>query len=376
MFRKFVTRAVTGCHHQRQQVAGKLTRCHPVVYLSSTPKNYQVFDVDTFDNPKILITGSLGQLGQGLARVLRQKYGKDNVIMSDIIKAPKHILESGPYLYADILDFKNLQEIVVNNNIDWLVHFSALLSAVGEQDVPLAIKVNIQGLHNIMELSKMYQLRLFCPSTIGAFGPDSPRNPTPDLTIQRPRTIYGVSKVHAELMGEYYNHRFGLDFRCLRLPGVISGDTKPGGGTTDYAVSIFDESLKSGKFNCYLRPDCKLPMIYIDDCLRGITEMLEAQQSELKLRTYNLAAFSFTPEELVAELRKHIPQLIMEYDVDPVRQAIADSWPQVFDDSGARKDWGWRHQYDLNGMVNIMLEIVSQRLGIPTMHHSSATVQG
>ncbi|XP_033124940.1 L-threonine 3-dehydrogenase, mitochondrial-like [Anneissia japonica] len=381
MLRTLVGRAVTGSPLVNRTLSGsysckkqQLLRFQQLVSFSLSTRSQQVFDVDTFDNPRILITGSLGQLGQGLARVLRKKYGQDNVIMSDIIKAPKHIIDSGPYLYADILDFKNLQEIIVNNNIDWLIHFSALLSAVGEQDVPLAIKVNIQGLHNIMELAKMYQLRLFCPSTIGAFGPDSPRDPTPDLTIQRPRTIYGVSKVHAELMGEYYNHRFGLDFRCLRLPGVISGDTKPGGGTTDYAVSIFDEALKTGKFECYLRPDSKLPMIYIDDCLRGITEMLEAPQSQLKLRTYNLGAFSFNPEELVSEIRKHIPQLVMNYDVDPVRQAIADSWPQVFDDSGARSDWGWGHQYDLTGMVNIMMEVVSQRLGIPTMDHSTATV--
>ncbi|XP_071807187.1 L-threonine 3-dehydrogenase, mitochondrial-like [Asterias amurensis] len=340
------------------------SQCSYIRCLSTTLPHWQEFGgSSTLDNPRVLITGALGQLGQGLAKVLRNKYGRDNVIMSDIIKAPKHILQSGPYYFADVLDFKNLQQLIVTERIDWLVHFSALLSAVGEQDVPLAIKVNIQGLHNVMELAKMYQLRIFCPSTIGAFGPESPRNPTPDLTIQRPRTIYGVSKVHAELLGEYYHHRFDVDFRSLRLPGVISGDTTPGGGTTDYAVSIFDEALSSGAYKCYLKPDTILPMIYIEDCLRGIVEMLEVSPKKLKLRTYNIAAMSFTPEELAAEIRKFVPGLEVVYEHD-ARQAIADSWPQRFDDSGARNDWGWTHHYDLNALVRIMLEVVGQRLGV------------
>lgn len=305
--------------------------------------------------PRILITGSLGQLGTGLAQVLRKKYGSQNVILSDIIKAPRDILDAGPYLYADVLDFKNLQEIVVNQRIDWLVHFSALLSAVGEHNVPLAIRVNIEGMHNVMELAKQYQLRIFVPSTIGAFGPDSPRNPTPDLTIQRPRTIYGVSKVHAELLGEYYFHRYHVDFRCLRFPGVISGDTNPGGGTTDYAVQIFHDALRTGRFQCYLRPDTRLPMMYIEDCLRALTEYMEVPASRLRLRTYNVTAMSFTPEELVAALRKHVPQLEVTYKPDS-RQNIADTWPQVFDDSRARSDWGWAHRYDLDSLCLKMVE--------------------
>lgn len=182
--------------------------------------------------------GGLGQLGQECAKLLRSKYGKDRVILSDIIKPSEQVLESGPYIFADILDFKGLQRIVVDHRVDWLIHFSALLSAIGEQNVPLAVRVNVEGMHNVIELAKQYKLRIFVPSTIGAFGPDSPRNPTPNVTIQRPRTIYGVSKVHAELLGEYYHHRFGLDFRCLRFPGVISSDP-PGGGTTgNYPVII------------------------------------------------------------------------------------------------------------------------------------------
>lgn len=180
---------------------------------------------------KTFFTGGLGQLGIECAKLLRSRYGKDRVILSDIIKPSEQVLESGPYIFADILDFKGLQKIVVDHQVDWLIHFSALLSAIGEQNVPLAVRVNIEGMHNVIELAKQYKLRIFVPSTIGAFGPDSPRNPTPNVTVQRPRTIYGVSKVHAELLGEYYHQKFGLDFRCLRFPGVISSDP-PGGGTT------------------------------------------------------------------------------------------------------------------------------------------------
>eukprot|EP00106_Octopus_bimaculoides_P016592 XP_014784034.1 PREDICTED: L-threonine 3-dehydrogenase, mitochondrial-like isoform X2 [Octopus bimaculoides] len=183
-------------------------------------------------NQRVLITGSLGQLGSGLAKVMRKKYGKNNVIMSDIVKPDKSVYNEGPFIYADILDYKNLQEIVVTHQIDSVVHFSALLSAIGESNFPLAMRVNIEGVHNILELCRQYGLKLFLPSTIGAFGPDSPRNPTPDLTIQRPRTIYGVSKVHSELLGEYYYYKFGVDFRSLRFPGIISADSNPGGGTT------------------------------------------------------------------------------------------------------------------------------------------------
>ncbi|CAN8006323.1 unnamed protein product [Ixodes pacificus] len=307
------------------------------------------------DTPRVLITGSLGQLGKGLARLLRQKYGKDNVIMSDIVRPPKEVFNEGPFIYADILDFKNLQEIVVNERVDWLIHFSALLSAIGERNVPLAMRVNVEGVHNVMELSKQYRLRLFVPSTIGAFGPDSPRNPTPDLCVQRPRTIYGVSKVHAELLGEYYYHKFGLDFRCLRFPGVISYDTEPGGGTTDYAVQVFHDALREGKFSCYLEPDTRLPMIYITDCLRALVEMMEAPSEALKLRTYNVTAMDFTPEELFREVRKLVPELEVVYRPDG-RQKIADSWPQVFDDSNARRDWGWKPSYNLEQMCKIMVD--------------------
>ncbi|KAL7647975.1 UNVERIFIED_CONTAM: hypothetical protein RMT77_001591 [Armadillidium vulgare] len=330
-------------------------------FISSNIPNRSFNYLEENDGPpRILITGSLGQLGTGLAALLRQKYGRENVIMSDIIKPSKAISKSGPYVFADILDFKCLQEVVVTYRIDWLVHFSALLSAIGEQNVPLAIRVNIEGLHNVMELSKQYGLRLFVPSTIGAFGPDSPRNPTPNITIQRPRTIYGVSKVHAELLGEYYNYKFGLDFRCLRFPGVISSDTQPGGGTTDYAVQIFHDAIAGNEFECYLEPDTRLPMMYIEDCLRSLWEMLTTPEELLKRRTYNVTAMSFTPKELVEEVKKHVPTLTVSYEPDS-RQNIANTWPEVFDDTDARKDWGWQPKFDIKSMCETMFQNLRQQ---------------
>uniref|UniRef100_A0AAV2JGR3 L-threonine 3-dehydrogenase, mitochondrial n=1 Tax=Knipowitschia caucasica TaxID=637954 RepID=A0AAV2JGR3_KNICA len=261
------------------------------------------------EKPRVLITGGLGQLGLGLAEMLRKQYGTDNVILSDIKKPPPHVFRSGPFVYADILDYKHLRELIINNQITWLVHYSALLSAVGETNVALARKINITGLHNVLDLALENCLRLFVPSTIGAFGPSSPRDPVPDLCVQRPRTIYGVSKVHGELMGEYLHHKHGLDFRCLRYPGVISVNTPPGGGTTDYAVQIFHDALSTGHHECYLRPDTRLPMMHISDCHRATVEFMQAPECQLSLRTYNIAAMSFTPEEVAQEIRKHLPQL-------------------------------------------------------------------
>ncbi|XP_063733578.1 L-threonine 3-dehydrogenase, mitochondrial-like isoform X2 [Eleginops maclovinus] len=276
------------------------------------------------ESPKILITGGLGQLGVGLAKLLRRRFGKNNVILSDIRKPPNHVYHNGPFIFSDILDYKNLREIVVNNNISWLIHYSAVLSAVGENNVALAKEVNITGLHNILDIATEHGLRVFVPSTIGAFGPSSPRDPTPELCVQRPRTIYGVSKVHAELMGEYYHHRYGLDFRCLRYPGIISANSNPGGGTTD-------------------------------DCLRATLEFMEAPADTLLSRTYNISAMSFTPHDLVQEMQKVLPGLKVTYNVDPARQAIADSWPMVLEDSAARRDWGWKQDCDLSALVQNML---------------------
>ncbi|XP_074143642.1 LOW QUALITY PROTEIN: L-threonine 3-dehydrogenase, mitochondrial-like [Sminthopsis crassicaudata] len=354
----------------QRPICGCPTAIVPVRFLAISPRqvpsdaSFHLVPFSDKEHPRVLITGGLGQLGVGLAKLLRKQFGKDNVILSDIRKPPDHVYYSGPFIYSDILDYKNLREIVVNNRITWLIHYSALLSAIGEANVPLARTVNITGLHNVLDIAAEHSLRLFVPSTIGAFGPSSPRNPTPDLCIQRPRTMYGVSKVHAELIGEYYHYRYGLDFRCLRYPGIISADSHPGGGTTDYAVQIFHDAIKSGKFQCNLKPNTRLPMMYIDDCLRATLEIMEAPADSLSMRTYNINAMSFTPEELAQEVVKHVPELQVTYNVDTVRQAIADSWPMNFDDSNARKDWGWKHDYDLPELVTTMFNFYTSESSI------------
>ncbi|XP_078490647.1 L-threonine 3-dehydrogenase, mitochondrial [Ciona intestinalis] len=311
---------------------------------------------------RIIITGGLGQLGQGLAKKLRSKYGRDNVLLTDIRIPDKSIVKQGPYAYADTLNYDAIKEMAVNHRADWLIHFSALLSAVGEANVPLAVKVNINGMHNVLDVANELGLKLFIPSTIGAFGTDSPRNPTPDVCIQRPKTIYGVAKVHAERMGEYYHHRFNLDFRCLRFPGIISCDTKPGGGTTDYAVDIFHKALSNGSFVCNVAPDTRLPMMQIDDCLDATIKFMETDGAKLQQRVYNINSMSFTPEELAQEIRKHIPNFEITYAVNPMLQEIADSWPDVFEDDNSRREWGWEHKYDLSKLVEYMLEGIKKQM--------------
>lgn len=307
--------------------------------------------------PRILITGGLGQLGPQLAQVLRTKHGRDNVILSDIVKPSDAILQSGPYVYADILDANLLKNIVVNHRIDWIIHNSAILSAVGENNVPLAMRINIEGMHNVMELARQYKLRILFPSTIGSFGPESPRNPTPDVCIQRPKTIYGVSKVHTELLGEYFHYKYNLDFRCIRLPSIISPINPGMGGTAVYAVEIFHQAIKNGYYDCYLKGDTRIPYMYIDDCIRAYVEFLETPSEKLTLRSYNIAACSFTPNELYEEISKHIPNFKMGFKIDQ-RQKIAETWPMVIDDSTARRDWKWNHEFDLFKMVKTMIDTI------------------
>ncbi|EDV25458.1 uncharacterized protein TRIADDRAFT_24631, partial [Trichoplax adhaerens] len=286
----------------------------------------------------------------------RQLYGNDSIINSDINKPTDEESHDGPFCYINVVNKNDMQKCIVENKVDWLVHYSALLSAVGEQNPELAMQVNIDGFQNVIDIARQYRLRIFCPSTIGAFGADSPRNPTPDITIQRPRTIYGVSKVYMELLGEYYHHRFGVDFRSLRYPGIISAGM-PGGGTTDYAIEMFYAALRTGKYKCYLRKDSRLPMMYLPDCIRATAEILQAPDETFRMRTYNVTAMSFTPEELAYEIKKYVPHFEISYEPD-ARQAIADSWPEVFDDSNARRDWGWQHEYDLSAMVAEMITLV------------------
>lgn len=248
--------------------------------------------------------------------------------------------------------------------LDWIVHYSALLSAVAEKNPTLALSVNINGFQNMLELAKVHRLRLYSPSTIGAFGPSTPKVNTPDLTIMRPNTIYGITKLHNELMGEYYREKFGVDFRSARYPGVLSADTAPGGGTTDYAVDIFHHAIRHGHYDCFLSKDTRLPMMYLSDCIKGTVEHL-TYPTPLPQTVYNLAAVSFTPEELANEIKKHLPNFTISYP-DPARpdfrQAIADSWPGSLDDSKARKDFGWKEEYGLENMVKLMLDKIQAQV--------------
>ncbi|VDK86733.1 unnamed protein product [Litomosoides sigmodontis] len=314
----------------------------------------------TTGRKKILITGALGQLGYGLARVLRKIYGNDMVVMTDVVKARKDE-KCGPLYYLDILNPSLINQLVFDHSIDTIIHFSALLSAVGEANVPLAIKVNAEGVQNILEVAKNHKAQIFIPSTIGAFGPTTPLHHTPDFCVQRPRTIYGVTKVYAELLGEYYNERFGVDFRSLRFPGIISA-TAPGGGTTDYAIQIFYDALTHGKHVCYLRPNSRLPMMYYDDCITSIISYLSASAEKLTHRTYNVTGYSFTPKEIAAAIRKVMPNFEIEYEICPIRQKIADSWPESLDDTSAKNEWNWQPMYDLESTVDVMFDLVKCQL--------------
>jgi len=268
----------------------------------------------------------------------------------------------GPFEFIDVTRRETIEAVVKKYNIDTIYHLAAILSAVGEQNPQLAWDVNMNGLYNVLEIARERKIaRVFCPSSIAAFGPETPRDNTPQETVLRPRTMYGVTKVAGELLCDYYFYRFGLDVRGIRYPGIISSETLPGGGTTDYAVEIFYEAIKHKRYNCFLREDTVLPMMYMPDCIRGTIQLMEADLSRLKHHAdFNLAAISFCPAELVAEIEKHIPELTCEYKPD-FRQQIADSWPRSIDDSAAREEWGWKPQYDLRAMVADMLEKLGRK---------------
>jgi threonine 3-dehydrogenase len=313
------------------------------------------------NKPRILISGSLGQIGSELAVTLRKKYGNENVIATDIRKPDQAFLATGPFYYLDVLDNQTMNRLVVENRIDWFIHLTSLLSVTGEKNPHLAMQINVQGLVNALETCKAHNCRIFAPSSIAAFGPSTPRDNTPNVTIMQPSTIYGVTKVHLELLGQYYMKRYQVDFRSLRYPGIISAEALPGGGTTDYAVDIFYEALKHGKYTCFLKKDSALPMMFMPDCLKSTVQLLEAPNEWLTQRVYNVTAISFTPEQLAAAIKKYMPHFEISYQPDE-RQKIADSWPRSLDDSLARKDWKWQHDYDLDKMTKFMLVRLSQKL--------------
>ncbi|MCX6231822.1 MAG: NAD-dependent epimerase/dehydratase family protein [Bacteroidetes bacterium] len=312
---------------------------------------------------KILVTGSSGQIGSELVLALRNIYGGENVIASDKCdNASKKIKDSGPFVKLDVLDASAMGAIIDNYQIDAIIHLAAILSAVGEKNPMLAWTVNINGLINVLELAREKKLaRVLIPSSIAAFGPTTPVDNTPQKTILKPTTMYGVTKVAGELLADYYVAKYGMDIRGLRYPGIISNETLPGGGTTDYAVAIYYEAVKTGKFECFLSEDTMLPMMYMPDCLKATIDLFHADFSKLKNHSdFNVGAFSVTPKLLAESIKKYIPGFEITYKTD-FRQAIADSWPNSIDDSCAREEWGWQPAFDLDAMTQDMLKVIGEK---------------
>ncbi|MFX0091520.1 MAG: NAD-dependent epimerase/dehydratase family protein [Candidatus Hodarchaeota archaeon] len=313
---------------------------------------------------RILVTGSYGQIGTELIGALRKKYGGENVIATGRKKPPAILRKDGPYYQLDVLDTNQLHAILVDNEIDIVIHNASVLSATGEKNPQLAYKTNVEGAYNVLEAVRILKLdQVMIPSSIAAFGPSTPKENTPNDVIMRPTTMYGVTKVFIELLGEYYTLRYDLDFRSLRYPGIISSEALPGGGTTDYAVEIFYEALKNKKYTCFLAKDAALPMMYMPDCIKSTIDLIEADSSKFVHRSFNVTAMSFTPEDIANEIKKHIPDFKIDYKPD-FRQQIAESWPRSLDDSVAKEEWGWKPDYDLAAMTKDMLEKLSKRLGV------------
>jgi len=311
---------------------------------------------------KILVTGATGQIGSELTLELRKRYGGDNVVAAGHKRNPNEkLLKSGPFEYIDVTDIESIENVMKKYEIDTIFHLAAILSAMGEEKPHLAWHVNVGGLYNILEIARKYDARVFWPSSIAVFGPEAPRVNTPQNTILIPRTIYGVTKVTGELLCNYYFVRFGLDVRSVRYPGIISSETPPGGGTTDYAVEMFYEAIKKKRYTCFVRENTVLPMMYMPDCIKAAIDLMEADSSKIRYRTsYNVGAMSFSAGELAAEIKKYIPEFQCEYKPD-FRQEIADSWPMSIDDSEARKDWCWSPSYDLASMTKDMIEKLTKR---------------
>jgi nucleoside-diphosphate-sugar epimerase len=312
---------------------------------------------------KILVTGALGQIGSELIFALKKKYGNENVIASDVrCDAPDNIKNSGPYEILDVLNKESIEALVKKYEIDTIFHLAAILSAVGEKRPQLCWDVNMTGTLNILDIGVQYKLeKIIIPSSIAVWGDGVPKENVPQESVLRPASMYGVTKVCGERLCDYYVQKFGLDVRGLRYPGIISSETLPGGGTTDYAVEIYYEAVKNKKYNCFLAEGTRLPMMYMPDCIKATIDLAEADFSKLKHHSdFNVAAFSFAPEDIVDSIKKYIPEFTITYNPD-FRQAIADSWPGSIDDSAAREEWNWKPDFDLDTMTKDMLDNLSAK---------------
>jgi nucleoside-diphosphate-sugar epimerase len=313
---------------------------------------------------RILVTGALGQIGTELVAALREKYGAQNVVASDVRVPPMDLLaNAAPFEFVDVNNLDQLSEVVTRHKVDTIYHLAALLSATAEAKPQVAWELNMGSVFKVLEVARKHGCAVFVPSSIGAFGENTPKDHTPQDTLQRPSTMYGVTKVAGELLCDYYHLRFGVDTRGVRFPGLISYLAPPGGGTTDYAVDIFWQALRYQHYTCFLKPDTRLDMMYMPDALAAAIKVMEADPARLRHRNaFNVTAMNFTPEELAAAIRVFIPDFKIDYEIDPVKQKIADSWPNSLDDAAAREEWDWAPRYDLATMVQDMLRNLRQRL--------------
>ena len=318
--------------------------------------------MSTINKEKILVIGASGQIGVELTMALRNIYGNSNVVASDLREENDLLKGTGPYVSLDVMNKEMLHVQVIRQNVTQIYLLAAILSATGEKNPNLAWSLNMQGLLNVLDIAREEQIKkVYWPSSIAVFGPTSPRKNCPQQTIIEPITVYGISKYAGEFWCNYYNRRFGVDVRSLRYPGLISYKSEPGGGTTDYAVEIFHDAIEEKSYTSFLKEDTYLPMMYMPDAIRATLELMEAPADKISVRTsYNISGISFSPAEIAASIKKHIPEFTIKYKPD-YRQAIADSWPQSIDDSVARKDWNWNHKYDLEKLTADMLKNLEQK---------------
>ncbi len=311
---------------------------------------------------RIIVTGALGQIGTELTVKLREIYGEDNVLPTDIKEPVNSPLEDKAFKILDVTDYEAMERTAKEFKADTIMHLAALLSATCEKDPMLAWNINMGGLVNALETARTLNMQFFTPSSIGAFGPTTPKENTPQTTVQRPTTMYGVNKVSGELLCDYYFEKFGVDTRGVRFPGLISHVREPGGGTTDYAVEIYFEAVKNGKYTSFIGKDTFMDMMYMDDAIQAIIDLMEADGSKLENRNaFNVTNMSLEPEMVAASIRRHYPDFELTYDVDPVRQGIAESWPNSIDASEAKRQWGFNASFDLDKMTDTMIEAIQEK---------------